>query len=222
MVLAGSHPRVMLALLAVCLAGAARAGEAQPPAAQQAPAPAAQPPADSKADNKSKPVVKPRSTAEDNPFPEDVSKQAAASAAADEKADRKAAALGSVAGSGDGEDSSSSREKLKDLDLLGDHDSRIANGAGGIVVNTKLSDDDLRVGLFYMQTGDYQGAYERLKEAVAVNPDNAEAVFRLGEAARKLNKKDEALANFRIYLSALPDGPRAKSIRKAMNEMAKQ
>ena len=191
---------------------------ALPLCAQQAPAPSpdAAPPATAahpQADTKPK-----RSTAEDNPFPEDISKQAAAAAAADEKAARQAAASGSVAGADD--DSSSSRDKLKDLDLLGDHDSRISNGAGGVVVNTKLSEDDLRVGTFYMQTGNYQGAYDRLKEAVAVNPDNPEAVFRLGEAARKLNKKDEALANFEVYLSALPDGPRAKSIRKAISEMA--
>ena len=185
---------------------------------QQAPASASKPDAGAAP----KPASKTSNPADDNPFPQEVSKQAADAAAADEKADRKAASSGSVAAKDEDEDNNSSRDKLKDLDLLGDHDSRIANGAGGIVVNTKLSDDDLRVGVFYMQPGAYQGAYERLKESVAVNPDNAEAVFRLGEAARKLNKKDEALANFEIYLTALPDGPRSKSARKAMAELVKK
>jgi tetratricopeptide (TPR) repeat protein len=191
-------------------------------AAQQAAAPQPQAPAASESKPAAKAAAKAANTAEDNPFPEDISKQAAAAAAADEKADRKAASSGSVAAKDADQDDNSSRDKFKDLDLLGDHDSRISNGAGGIVVNTKLSDDDVRVGVFYMQTGDYQGAYERLKEAVLVNPDNAEAVFRLGEAARKLNKKDEALANFEIYLTALPDGPRAKTARKAISELAKK
>jgi Flp pilus assembly protein TadD len=73
--------------------------------------------------------------------------------------------------------------------------------------------------LFYLKTGNYQGAYDRLREAARVDPTNADAVFGLAEAARHLNRRDEAIRNYQLYLSALPDGPRAKDARKGLKEL---
>lgn len=146
------------------------------------------------------------STAEDNPFPEAVSRGAA------EKAN--APAESSPTG-----DASSSRERLNGLDLLGNGSRSISNGEGGFIHDPKLAVQDIHVGQFYMNTGDYKGSYLRFKEATEVDPDNAEAVYDLADAARKLDKKQEAIDNYQVYLDALPKGPKAKAARKALSEL---
>jgi tetratricopeptide (TPR) repeat protein len=124
-----------------------------------------------------------------------------------------------VAPNAPGEAGSSSRDKLSGLDLLGDNDSRIANGAGGVILDPKLSAQDLKVGQQYMQMGDYPGAYSRFKEACAVNPDNLDAVFYLAEAARKTAHLDESAQNYKLYLQVQPEGSKAKAARKALAQL---
>jgi Tfp pilus assembly protein PilF len=73
--------------------------------------------------------------------------------------------------------------------------------------------------MFYLKTGDFKGAYDRFSEASRIDPSNADAVFGLAESARHLNLRDEAIRNYRLYLSALPDGPRAKAARKGLRDL---
>lgn len=152
-----------------------------------------------------------KSTADDNPFPSDVSEKAAADAKArDDEAAKPAP-------SAEGE--SSSRDKLDKLDLEGDRDNRLSDGAGGTIHNPKLAADDVHIGQFYLNREDYAGAYVRFKEATQADPENPEAVFYLAEAARRMNHKAEAVQNYQLYLDALPDGPKAKEARKALHDL---
>lgn len=153
-----------------------------------------------------------KSTADDNPFPEDVSKKAADEAKA---RDAEAAKPAPAAAAGE----SSSRDKLGDLDLEGDRSNRLDNGAGGIIHDPKLAADDVHVGQFYLNREDYKGAYTRFKEATQADPENPEAVFYLAQAAQKMNHKDEAAQNYQLYLAAMPNGPKAKDARKALKEL---
>lgn len=154
-----------------------------------------------------------KSTAEDNPFPEDVSRKA------EDEAKARAAATAKPAPAASGE-SSSRNPQMDKLDLEGDRDSRIADGAGGIVHDPKLAADDVHVGQFYLNREDYKGAYARFKEATRADPENAEAVFYLAEAARRMNHRDEAVQNYQLYLTAVPDGPKAKEAHKALRELS--
>jgi len=116
-------------------------------------------------------------------------------------------------------DYSSSRVDLKRFDENADRDTRISNGAGGYVHDPKLAAQDEKVGKFYLQTGDYKGAYDRYKEATLVAPEDANAVFGLAESARGLGLKKQAIANYEIYLDALPDGKKSKDARKALAQL---
>lgn len=91
--------------------------------------------------------------------------------------------------------------------------------ATSLPYNPKLARKDAEIGDFYMESGNFKGAYERFLEANRSDPGNAEAVYGLGESARHLDRRDEALRNYHLYLAALPNGPHAKEIRKAMKEM---
>jgi tetratricopeptide (TPR) repeat protein len=85
--------------------------------------------------------------------------------------------------------------------------------------NPKLARKDVEVGDYYLDTGNWQGAYDRFFEANRSDPGNAEAVYGLADSARHLHRHDEAVRNYRLYLLALPNGPRAKDVRRALKEM---
>ena len=157
------------------------------------------------------------SPANDNPFPEEESKAAAKEADAAEKAASNGPAPDADAPA---ESSSSSRTRMKGLDLLGDHDPRTSDGAGNVVNDPQLAKEDVRVGQLYMGDGNYPGAYARFKEATVVGPGNPDVVFFLAEAARKTAHLDEAAANYKLYLEAEPKGKRAKDARRALTELS--
>lgn len=183
---------------------------APPPSSQnnQSPPPAA-------------PAAKKPNTADDNPFPEDISKKAAQGADAAPEAPPASGAPADPNApprSTPAEDTtSSSRSKFEGLgDMTSEDTSRISNGAGGYIVNPKMASEDVKIGGFYLDRRDYKGAYVRFKEATLVDPENADAVFGLAEAARGMNHKDEAVQNYRVYLDASPEGKKAKEARKAL------
>jgi len=76
--------------------------------------------------------------------------------------------------------------------------------------------EDLDVAHFYTQTGDLQGAYLRSQDAVKTAPDDPDAHFALAEIARKLNKRDEAIAEYNECLKLDPLPQQASAARKAL------
>ena len=149
------------------------------------------------------------STANQNPFPEEKSEKAAHQAQQQSSEAQKSAPAG--------QDGSSSHVKGLDLGDLGG--SASSDGAGGTVLSPELGRKDTKVGNFYLHSGDYKGAYDRFAEATKVDPTNADAVFGLAEAARRLNRRAEAVSNYQLYLSAVPDGEHAKDARRALKEL---
>jgi hypothetical protein len=80
-------------------------------------------------------------------------------------------------------------------------------------------DEDLSVAKFYLRDENYQGAYLRAKDAVSVQPDYSATHFALAEIAQKMQKKDEAIAEYQTYLKLDPDGEKAKDAKKALAEL---
>jgi tetratricopeptide (TPR) repeat protein len=220
--------QVMLksAVFVLCFAwlgATARAQSTTPP--PDAPTPAPTPkdttktPPDAAAPKK---TDKKPSTADDNPFPEDISKKAAAEAKADAANTSNPDAPAPRTPSDEPKGSSS----LDGMDKLGLDDParkqlKVESPDGSPdVYDPKRASEDVRVGKFYLQTGDPKGAYARFKDATDHDHEDVEAVFWLAEAARKMNHSQEALQNYQLYLEANPDGPNSKAARKAMNELA--
>jgi len=79
--------------------------------------------------------------------------------------------------------------------------------------------EDLDVAKFYEQSGNLNAAYLRARDAVKVKPSDPEAHFVLGHLAQKLNKRDEAIAEFNSYLQIEPDGEKIKQARKALSQL---
>jgi Tfp pilus assembly protein PilF len=76
--------------------------------------------------------------------------------------------------------------------------------------------EDLNVAHYYTQTGDLQGAYLRSQDAVKTAPDDPDAHFALAEVALKLNKKDEAIAEYNACMKLDPTEKEMKDSRKAL------
>lgn len=93
-------------------------------------------------------------------------------------------------------------------------------------VGTKLQtidereQEDLDVAHFYVESGDLQGAYSRSRDAVKVAPDDPDAHFALAEIALKLNKRDEAIAEYSACLK-LDSDPTDKVVKGARKALAR-
>jgi hypothetical protein len=151
------------------------------------------------------------STADRNPFP------LAESEKAQQKAEQRQNAAQNAAQSN--QDSSSS--VVKGLNLPTQAGPQPGPGIAP-VLNPSLGRKDTRVGDFYLQSGDWKGAYDRFLQATQVDPGDAEAVFGLAESARQLGYRNVAIQNYELYLSAIPYGHHAKACRKALKEMGAQ
>lgn len=77
-------------------------------------------------------------------------------------------------------------------------------------------DEDINVAKFYYSRGNYMAAYMRSKDAVKTEPNYAETHFSLARAAEKMNKTDEAKAEYNAYLKLSPGGDNAKAAQKAL------
>ena len=147
-----------------------------------------------------------------NSFPEAQSEKAARDAQQTDK-DQPGSAPSS-------DEPSYSSSRVKGLDMPTTDETPPANlSPSPLPFDTKRAKKDANIGDYYMESGNWKGAYDRFLEANRSDPGNAEAVFGLAESARHLHLDDEARRNYRLYLSALPNGPHAKEIHKALKQM---
>jgi tetratricopeptide (TPR) repeat protein len=197
----------------------------QPPDKTSSRSPASDPPAD-------KPAPKPPSAKDDNAFPEDVSKQAAKAAAgssdSDHPADPDATAPKHSTAADNPFPESVSRDAAKAAgndpapaakpDIPPGFSSSQSPGPDQ-VVDPARAKKDAEVGGFYLQSGDYQGALLRYKDATTADPTNVEAIFGLAETQRMLKKNADAARNYQLYLDIVPNGPKSKQALKALKAL---
>ena len=79
--------------------------------------------------------------------------------------------------------------------------------------------EDLNVAKFYTDRGNFQAAYLRAKDATKTLPDDAESHFALAQAAQKLQKKDEAAAEYVLYLKLDPVGDKRAVAQRALAQL---
>ena len=90
---------------------------------------------------------------------------------------------------------------------------------------TKLQTDDEReaedldIAHYYIQSGNLQGAYLRSQDAVKTDPGSPDAHFALADIAQRLNKKDEAVAEYTACLKLDPDDKKASAARRALAKL---
>jgi tetratricopeptide (TPR) repeat protein len=173
-----------------------------------------------------------KSSASDNPFPEEESQKAAkaveqggtAPAPADMQGDPTPAPRDgdeAKGGNNDDEGVSSSRTRLEGMNDTDPDASRSQpkTSITSVAHNPKLAQEDVAIGKMYMQSENYKGAYIRYKEALTLDPESVDAAFGVAETARKMNQTQEAIANYKLCLELDPGGPRSKASRKALSQL---
>jgi tetratricopeptide (TPR) repeat protein len=78
---------------------------------------------------------------------------------------------------------------------------------------------DIEVGDFYFKKKNYRGAEDRYREALLYKDNDAIATYRLAICLEKMDRPDEAIAEFESYLRILPHGPQAADARKAIDRL---
>jgi tetratricopeptide (TPR) repeat protein len=163
--------------------------------------------------------------AQENPFPEDVSKSAAAAAAKSDDAAGSSSSSSSSSSNPAGDTAGGDTDPNADLPrdtgrrrLKKPSESDIQSGS---LAGTGKAQDDVRIGRFYLSDGNYAGAYGRFSEASRLDPANLDAIYGLAASAAGMHLTDEALTNYKLYLQIAPDGNDAKSARKAIRELSK-
>jgi tetratricopeptide (TPR) repeat protein len=229
----------LLVLLSAACPEARAQEQSSPPTTAQKSAPK---PARAPADDKSPPAAPAtdaeqtpkKSSADENPFPEEQSKSAAkqveegqapplpADLAGESPSGKASGSRPDASDAQPGEEGvSSSRTRLEGLDQADpDAKRKVLPKVSDPVHNPKMSAEDVAIGKMYFQSENYRGAYIRYKEALSLDPENPDAAFGVAETARKLNQTKEAIENYRLCLDLDPNGPRAKASRKALNALS--
>ena len=100
-----------------------------------------------------------------------------------------------------------------------DEDEQFAPPAQEYAFNPVQARKELKVGNYYAKKGSYRAAAGRFEEASRWDSSFAEAYWRLGMAREKLDLPREAMTAYARFLSIEPEGKRARSVRKRMEEL---
>jgi tetratricopeptide (TPR) repeat protein len=78
---------------------------------------------------------------------------------------------------------------------------------------------DIEVGDFYFKRKNYRAAEDRYREALYYKDNDAIATYHLAECLEKLDRPEEAQAQYESYLNILPHGPEAENAKKAIERL---
>jgi tetratricopeptide (TPR) repeat protein len=98
-----------------------------------------------------------------------------------------------------------------------------SNGVGEFHVwDPHKAAKSVEVGDFYFKRKNYRAAEDRYREALSYKDNDAAATFRLAECLEKLNRPDDARAEYESYLRILPHGPESEAAEKAIERFKSQ
>ena len=78
---------------------------------------------------------------------------------------------------------------------------------------------DVEVGDFYFKRKNYRAAEDRYREALLYKDNDAIATYRLAVCLEKMDRPEEARAEYERYLKILPYGPEAADAKKAIERL---
>jgi len=128
------------------------------------------------------------------------------------------------------EGESSSKDTQVDLSPPPDDDKAHPNSANVLVDEESSTGEehpwdphkaakDIEVGDFYFKRKNYRAAEDRYREALYYKDNDALATYHLAICLEKMDRPDEALAQYESYLKILPHGPEAENAKKAIERL---
>jgi tetratricopeptide (TPR) repeat protein len=112
----------------------------------------------------------------------------------------------------------------KSAEAIGDAEA--ATGVAGGVAEFHPWDPhkaakNVEVGDYYFRRKNYSAAESRYREALYYKDDDATATYRLAVCLEKMERPNDALAEYESYLRILPYGPQASESKKAVERLKK-
>jgi len=78
---------------------------------------------------------------------------------------------------------------------------------------------DVEIGDFYFKRKNYKAAESRYREALFYKNNDADATYHLAVCLDKMNRANDAVAEYQSYLRILPYGPEAKKAQEAIQRV---
>jgi len=85
--------------------------------------------------------------------------------------------------------------------------------------NPLKAEKNLEVGRYYLRSGNYDAAIDRLKDALKYKSNFAAPHRYLGEAYEKKGRLEDAIRHYKRYLEILPSAEDAKKIQKRIAQL---
>jgi tetratricopeptide (TPR) repeat protein len=104
-------------------------------------------------------------------------------------------------------------------DVLVDEGSGASDGGEIHPWNPHQAAKDVEVGDFYFKRKNYIAAEARYRDALLYKENDAVATYRLAACLEKMDRSDEAIAEYESYLKILPSGPEAPAAKKAIEHL---
>jgi tetratricopeptide (TPR) repeat protein len=136
--------------------------------------------------------------------------------------------LGSVPGPSDASKSAGKRalDRLMPRCLDGLFHTCWAQPPGNLPASASKADYEfakqMEIANLYFKDKNWAGAESRLREALAAQPTNPEATFKLARSLDKLGKSNDAREMYQRYMSLQPNGVYAKDAADSLARFAKQ
>ena len=112
------------------------------------------------------------------------------------------------------------KEHPQSSDLLTDEGSSASGGATEFHLwDPHKAAKDIEVGDFYFKRKNYIAAESRYREALQYKDNDADATYKLAVCLEKMNRPDEAQAEYQSYLKILPYGTEAPDAKKAIERL---
>jgi len=127
---------------------------------------------------------------------------------------------GAAAGSGQGEESSSSLKGMESLLPTPDSDQTGKKKKLAVKEPThqEAAAEDVNVGGYYLEKKNWKAALSRFQSAMVLDPENPEVYWGLAEAERHLGNFADARAHYEKVAEYDPDSRHGKDARKALKE----
>jgi tetratricopeptide (TPR) repeat protein len=156
---------------------------------------------------------RPKSAAEEHPFPgnappmpgSDSSSSSSSSSSDGDSSSNDGSASSDAPKDEPKPDTRAGRRRLPKVEKLQSDEDRV--------------EEDLKVAQFYEGKGVLNAAYLRLQDAVKSLPNDSENHYALARMAQKMNKRDEAIAEYHTYIKLEPDGENVSKAQKALNQL---
>lgn len=83
----------------------------------------------------------------------------------------------------------------------------------------ETAQEDISVGMFYLDQKDWKGALSRFQSAMVLDPENPDVFFGLAEVERHMGKIQEARQHYQRVVDYDPDSKHGKQAKKALKEL---